>query len=181
VVIPLLLIFCLSSALIVWYIYTAIPEDIVQNAVYPVLPRIIAVFVIALALFAVLLFYLARNLLKPIHDLTLAGEALSRGDFNGEIASSRAHDEIGVMSRALRRIAEQFRITSAMRVRSGELLEIYTRLYQALYKNDRVEDVFDELLPLICAYFKVSKASLVLVTGVTVRLTMTYERNRGLS
>jgi HPt (histidine-containing phosphotransfer) domain-containing protein len=83
------------------------------------------------------------------------------------------------MTQSLYRMVEQFKIYIALQERSQELLDIYTRLHNALYRHDRVEDVFDEIIPLISDYFKIHKASLILVSGEEARVLVSYERGLG--
>jgi HAMP domain-containing protein len=162
------------------YVYAAMPESIVKEALNPLLEAIAYSLVFVLVIFAVSLFYLARNISKPIHDLILACEAISRGNFDTVIAQSRSQGETGIMTQSLYRMVEQFKIYIALQEQSRELLNIYTRLYEALYRRGRMEDVFDEIIPLVSDYFKVHKASLVLVSGEDARLLASYERDLGL-
>jgi HAMP domain-containing protein/HPt (histidine-containing phosphotransfer) domain-containing protein len=162
------------------YIYVAIPESIVRNAVAPVLGTLLWAFIIAVLIFTILLVYFRWSILRPVHRLTLACEAISQGNLDGEIALSLARDEIGIMSRSLRRMVEQFRLYIAMQEQSKELLEIFTRLNEALYVYDRMEDVFDETIALICDYFRIFKASLILISGESARLLASFERGSGL-
>jgi hypothetical protein len=67
-----------------------------------------------------------------------------------------------------------------MQRRSGEILDVYIRLYRALYKNDRLEDVFDEVVAVISDLFKLTRASLVVSDGGNARLLAVYERGGGL-
>ncbi|MDR2785086.1 MAG: HAMP domain-containing protein, partial [Treponema sp.] len=149
------------------YLYTAIPESMLNNAVFSVLKPFVAAFIIDLALFILLLFYFARSVLKPIRGLTTASEAIAGGNFDQELYLSRSRDEIGIMARSLRRMVEQFRAYISLQERSKNQLEIYTRLYGALYSRNRMEDVFAEVIPLIIEHFELSRASLIL-TGEQV-------------
>jgi hypothetical protein len=162
------------------YVYAAMPESIVQEALNPLLGPIIYSLVFVLVIFAASLIYLAWGISKPIHDLVLACEAISQGNFDTVIAQSRSRGEIGVMTQSLYRLVEQFKIYIALQEQSRELLDIYTRLHDALYRHDRLEDVFDEIIPLIGDYFKLRRASLALVSGEEARILASYERGTGL-
>ncbi|MDR0641845.1 MAG: HAMP domain-containing protein [Treponema sp.] len=161
------------------YVYAAIPESIIREAVNPLLMSIAYSLIFVLAIFAVSLLYLVKGISKPIHDLVLACEAISQGNFDTVIVQSRSRGEIGIMTQSLYRMVEQFKIYIAMQEQSRELLNIYTRLYNALYQYDRLEDVFDEIIPLISDYFKVHRASLVFVSGEDARLLSSYDRGTG--
>jgi HAMP domain-containing protein len=162
------------------YVYAAIPESIIRKAIDPFLRSIAYSLVFVLVIFTAAMLYLARGISKPIYDLVLACEAISQGNFDTVIVQSRSRGEVGIMTQSLYRMVEQFKIYIAIQERSQELLDIYTRLHNALYRHDRVEDVFDELIPLISDYFMVHKASLVLVSGEDARLLTSYERGLGL-
>jgi HAMP domain-containing protein/HPt (histidine-containing phosphotransfer) domain-containing protein len=144
------------------YLYSAIPESMLHDAVFSVLESFIAAFIINLALFILLLFYLARSVLKPIRGLTIACEAIAGGNFDQELHMSRSRDEIGIMARSLRRTVEQLRAHITLQEQSKNQLEIYTRLYKALYRHDCMEDVFAEVIPLITEHFGIYRASLIL-------------------
>jgi HAMP domain-containing protein len=144
------------------YLYSAIPESMLHNAVFLILESFIAAFIIDLALFILLFFYFARGVLKPIRGLTIACEAIAGGNFDQELYLSQSRDEIGIMARSLRRTVEQLRAHITLQERSKNQLEIYTRLYSALYRHDRMEDVFAEVIPLITEHFGIYRASLVL-------------------
>jgi HAMP domain-containing protein len=144
------------------YLYAAIPESMLHDAVFPVLKSFVAVFVIDLTLFILLLLYFARCVLRPVRGLTTACEAIAGGNFDRELYPSGAGDEIGIMARSLRHMVEQFRAYITLLERSKNQMEIYTRLYRAMYRYDRIEDVFAEMIPLIIEQFEISRASLVL-------------------
>lgn len=162
------------------YVYAAMPERLVQEALNPLLGPIVYSLIFVLVIFTVSLIYLARGISRPIHDLILACEAISQGNFDTTIAQSRSRGEIGIMTQSLYRMVEQFRIYIALQEQSQELLNIYTRLHDALYRCDRIEDVFDEIIPLVSDYFRVDRALLVLVSGEEARLFASYERGSGL-
>ncbi|MDR0709842.1 MAG: HAMP domain-containing protein [Spirochaetaceae bacterium] len=147
------------------YLYAAIPENMLHDAVFPVLKPLVAAFIIDLALFILLLLYFTRSVLKPVRSLTTACEAIAGGNFDWKLYPSRAGDEIGIMARSLRRMVEQFRAYITLQERSKNQLEIYTRLYRALYRYNRIEDVFAETIPLMIEHFGIYRASLVLTGG----------------
>jgi HPt (histidine-containing phosphotransfer) domain-containing protein/HAMP domain-containing protein len=151
------------------YLYAAIPESILHNAIFSALKSFTAAFIIDLALFILLLFYVARSVLKPIQCLTADCEAIAGGNFNRELYLSESNDEIGIMARSLRRMVEQFRAYITLQERSKNQLNIYTRLHRAMYRHDRIEDVFAEVIPLIVENFELYRASLVLAGGESSR------------
>ncbi|MDR1444033.1 MAG: HAMP domain-containing protein [Treponema sp.] len=161
------------------YIYAAVPKSSVWDALFPMLRLFVYTFVIFLVIFIMFLYYLFRAVSRPVHDLSLACEAISRGNFDTEIARPRSLDEIGIMAQSLYRMVEQFKIHITMQERSRQLLDMYTRLSKALYRQGRMEDVFDEMMPVIGDFFAVRRASLVLVTGETARIFASFEPGKG--
>jgi methyl-accepting chemotaxis protein len=161
------------------YIYTAVPESVVMKTLKSFLGPIAYSFIFVLLIFMISLLYISWGISKPIHSLILACEAISQGNFDTVITQFHSRGEIGIMTQSLYRMVEQFKIYIVMQERSQDLLEIYIRLNNALYRNDRLEDVFDEIIPLISDYFKLYKASLAAVSEDGVLLLSSYERGLG--
>jgi HAMP domain-containing protein len=161
------------------YVYAALPETRIREALFPFFRSFLYFFLLSLVLFAFSLYYLSRRVSKPLHDLSLACDAISRGNFDADITHSHFKDEVGILARSLYRMVEQCRVHITLRERSQKLLDMYTRLYTVLYRHGRMDEVFDELLPIVGDYFKVSKASLVLVNGEAAQCRAFYEPGRG--
>ncbi|MDR3200111.1 MAG: HAMP domain-containing protein [Spirochaetales bacterium] len=162
------------------YVYAAIPESTIMDATYAVLRPIAISLIIALIIFGALLFYLATAISNPIQALTRACEDISLGNLDGEIPVSNSQDEVGVMTRALHRMVEQFRVHLTLQDRSKNLLDIYTRLHTAMYENDQIQDAFDATISVVCGHFKVYKASLVFITAEgTARIVSQYKTGLG--
>jgi HAMP domain-containing protein/HPt (histidine-containing phosphotransfer) domain-containing protein len=161
------------------YVYAAIPESKVQKAMAPIINSVLLFFVVLLIIFVLFLSYFFRRVSKPVHNLILVCDAISRGKFDTEIVRFNTKDEIGFMTQSLYRMVEQFRLHIAMRDRYQKLLDIYTRLYKALYRYGRMEEVFDEIIPVVSDFFKVRRVFLVLVSGETARIRASYEPGTG--
>jgi HAMP domain-containing protein len=161
------------------YIYTALPRDVISEAIAPVLRPIIICAIIALASFFALLFYFYETLAKPIRGLTLAGEAIARGDLNREIIVSKSNDEIGVMSRSLRDMVEQFRMYIALEEQSTKLLELHMRIQNALYTSDTLNDAFDSIAPIICDALDAYKGSIIILIKGMPRVRVVYRTAAG--
>jgi HAMP domain-containing protein len=182
VLIPFLLIFGISSAFIINSVFqdASLPGNMVWTAVYHVIRPLAVAFIIAIAVFIGAFIYFTRIILRPIQRLTVVCEAISIGNFDEEIAQSWSDDEVGTMTRSLRRMVEQFRLYIRMQEQSGELLDIYTRLYRSLYRRNSIEGVFDEVVAVVSDFFKFARASLVLVEGEKARYRTLYESDGGL-
>jgi HAMP domain-containing protein len=157
------------------YLYTAVPTSSVGDTLLPLMLPFLYALVLFLVIFAVFLYYLFRAVSKPVRELNLACDAISRGNFDAEIVRPRSRNEMGIMIGTLYRMVEQFRIHITMRERSQKLLDMYTRLHKALYRHGRMEEVFDEMMPVIGDFFAVRRASLVLVAGETARIFASFE------
>jgi HAMP domain-containing protein/HPt (histidine-containing phosphotransfer) domain-containing protein len=163
------------------YAYAALPRNAVLKSMYTVLVPIVTSLIAAFFAFFALLYYLWRAISKPINALTLAADAISRGDLNMEITASSSNDEIGVMSRSLRRMVEQFRVYMIMVERLNDRLNLYKAISEAVYRQENLRDAFDAIVHDICTYCSVYKASLVFLTEGRPKILSRYELNMGFS
>jgi HAMP domain-containing protein/HPt (histidine-containing phosphotransfer) domain-containing protein len=164
----------------IMYIYAAVPKNVIMETVYSVFRPIVAALAAALIIFTFLLFYLAKSISEPIRKLTAASEAIARGDFNGKFEAHHSRGEIGAMARSLYHMVEQFQMYITLQERSRELLDIYTRFYEALYQRDSIEDVFDAAIFIIADYFKIKTASLIVLKNDAARYMAQYSAEKGL-
>jgi HAMP domain-containing protein/HPt (histidine-containing phosphotransfer) domain-containing protein len=156
------------------YIYAAIPASTIMETVSAIFAPIGGVLIATFIIFTFLIFYLANSISGPIRELTAASEAISQGDFNRKFGVSHLWGEIGLMTRSLYRMIEQFRMYITLQERSKELLDIYTRLYGTLYQRDSIEDVFEATIFIIADYFKINSASLILLKNETALYIAQY-------
>jgi HPt (histidine-containing phosphotransfer) domain-containing protein/HAMP domain-containing protein len=163
------------------YLYAAMPANAVVNALFPLLAPIISSLLIALISFIALIHYLRRTITKPMHSLTLAADAISRGDIGTEMKAICSSDEIGVMSLSLRRMVEQFRMYRAMMEREEERLRLYKLVNEEAYRQDSIRDAFDSIVHDICLFFEAHKGSLVFVTDGRPKVLSRYEMGMGFS
>jgi HAMP domain-containing protein/HPt (histidine-containing phosphotransfer) domain-containing protein len=171
VIIPFLMIFGLISLFMIRLIYLD----------KTVLILVIVSLAFVLLAFLFILFYLGRSLTKPLHELTLISEAVSRGNLDIRIPVSQAQDEIGAMTRSLRHMAEQFRFHSVLQDKLRELLDIYTRLNNALYEEDSIKNIFKEVIRVVCDHFGAYRSSLVYLEDGGLRVQASYTAEEGLS
>jgi HAMP domain-containing protein len=157
------------------YLYAGISQSKILADVYKLIISIAASLFIALTLFTALLLYIARSISRPIYELTLDTDAISRGDLNREIrVDHNRDDEIGIMSRSLRRMVEQFRVYMTLQERSRELLDLHMRIQKIMYNSVSNKDAFDAMLPIICDTFNVWSARLVFISGKTPVVVSAY-------
>jgi hypothetical protein len=162
------------------YVYAAVPESKVWDAMTPILRMVLSTLGSSLVIFVLVLGYFFLRVSRPIHRLILACDAISRGKFDTEIIRFDTKDDIGFMTRSLYRMVEQFRIHITLRERSQNLLDMYIRLHRALYRSGSMEDVFDEIMPIVSDFLKVRKATLVYVAGETARVMAFFEPGTGI-
>ncbi|MDR1024824.1 MAG: HAMP domain-containing protein [Treponema sp.] len=176
VTIPVMLLYAVQS---VYIVYTIVPESSVRDPLFPLVRLFLCTFVLFLIIFIAFFCYLFRSVSRPLRDLNLACESISRGKFDTEIVRPRSRDEIGTMIQSFYRMVEQFRMHITMQERSQKLLDMYTRLYKALYRHGCIEDVFDEMMPVIGDFFAIRRALLVMVTGEAARVFASFEPDKG--
>jgi HAMP domain-containing protein/HPt (histidine-containing phosphotransfer) domain-containing protein len=139
-----------------------------------------AALIVSFIIFTILVFRLARSISKPIRELTAISEAIARGDFGGKIEISNSRGEMGAMTSSLGRVVDQLRMYISLHEQSEALLNIYSRLYEALYNRDRVIDVFEATIFIIADYFKITIASLIVLKDEIARFTARYTVEKGL-
>jgi HAMP domain-containing protein/HPt (histidine-containing phosphotransfer) domain-containing protein len=161
------------------YVYVALPRSAVVKSMYTVLVPIVTSLIVAFFAFFALLYYLWRAISKPINALTLAADTISRGDLNMEITVSSSNDEIGVMSRSLRRMVEQFRVYMIMVKRLNDRLNLYKSVSVAVYQQENLRDAFDAIVSDICNYCSVYKASLIFLIEDHPKILSRYELGAG--
>ncbi|MHA6300218.1 methyl-accepting chemotaxis protein [Devosia sp. CAU 1758] len=86
---------------VTWAIAAVQPEQEAYAAVVQMRDMTLAIGGILLAIAAVIGFFFARSISKPITRLTDTMEALADGDLSVEVKGSRRPDEIGAMARAV--------------------------------------------------------------------------------
>jgi HAMP domain-containing protein len=163
------------------YLYAALPGSAIADALFPLLAPIVGSLLIALIAFIALIHYLWRAITKPMHRLTLAADAISRGDIGTEMEAIDSSDEIGVMSLSLRRMVEQFRVYRAMMEREEDRLRLYKMVNEEVYRQDSIRDAFDSIVHDICIFFGAHKASLVFLTDGRPKVLSGYELGTGFS
>ncbi|MDR2305063.1 MAG: HAMP domain-containing protein [Treponema sp.] len=143
------------------YVYAGIPESEVIRDVRPVITPVIISLLAVVGVFAVLIFYIYRSISSPIHILTMASDKISQGDLEEEIPVFDSADELGILSRSLNRMAEQFRLHLGIEEQNRQMLELYTRLNSAIYKHQDNREVLDAILRIICRNYNVSTATMI--------------------
>jgi HAMP domain-containing protein len=156
------------------YICSALPKSAVLKDLSHILAPIVCLLAAALFVFLALCRYLWRGISKPIHGLTVAADAISLGDLDALIPQIDTNDEIGLMSRSLRRVAEQFMTYKKMKEHEEELLDLYKMVNEAMFDNRGIKDAFDSAAREICLFSRAHKAYLVYAEAGRHKLLSCY-------
>ncbi|MDR1520775.1 MAG: HAMP domain-containing protein, partial [Planctomycetota bacterium] len=129
-----------SDATRPWSVAVSIPmAEVFRNAV-AIRNYVAGVSAAALCLIALILYFIANRVSRPILALARAAEALGEGDLETKVPLFRGGGEIGALSRTLNFMAAQIKeMIGKMRVYAGELEEKNTYL-------NRLNELKDEFL-----------------------------------
>jgi signal transduction histidine kinase/CheY-like chemotaxis protein len=89
-----------------WSVAVSIPMSKVLKNADEIRNYVIVVLIISICVIAVLLYLIARSVTRPILALANAAKCLGTGNFGTEIPFVQRGDEIGVLSRAFKTMAE---------------------------------------------------------------------------
>ena len=145
------------------YIYTSIPQRIVFRQIIPVLLPISSSFVVCLIVFSLLFMYFSKGIATPLKKLTEVSENIGSGNLQMMIDVINTQDEMGMISRSLVRMAEQFRTNKLLLERYYDRFDILLRIHYALFRSSAVNEAFNMLLSEVSGYYDVSKASFIFV------------------
>jgi HPt (histidine-containing phosphotransfer) domain-containing protein len=166
------------------YIYTSLPQSDVWFNTIPVIKPVGISLLVSLIIFSLLLLYLAWGISKPLKKLTLNSEALASGNLDVRIDIVRSGDELGMITKSLSRMAEQFRVSKLIQERYEDRFDIIMGIHHALFRSDTLDDAFHSALTAVGEYFGVYKAILVFVLDEGPKIMALYpagEKNEGLS
>jgi HAMP domain-containing protein/HPt (histidine-containing phosphotransfer) domain-containing protein len=148
-------------------------------AASPLLFRASAAVILAFTAFLVLMICAFRIMSLSISSLSIAARALSKGDLSVGIPASESRDEIGVITRSLHEMADQFRSHIVQIERAEGLVGLYKQLSEAIYRNVSLKDAFDSMAHTICCHFRADRISLVYVKDSGAMLISRHETDRG--
>lgn len=90
-----------------WTLWVVEPWEAAFAPVVSVVRRVWAINLAIVLVFGAASLWLARSVVRPVHDLSEAARRIAAGDATVEIPVTQARDEIGVLSRALREMTER--------------------------------------------------------------------------
>ena len=104
-----------------WVLLVEFPRNVVLAPAWQLLRRLIAAGVLFLVVATLAASTLSRRVTQPLGDLTLAAQALQRGDFGRRVIASR-RDELGQLGRAFNAMAQQIESgRRSLELRASEL------------------------------------------------------------
>ena len=164
------------------YIYTSIPQrDILLNMILVLLP-IGSSFFISLIVFILLFIYLSRGIAVPLKKLTEACESIVQGSLEMNINVVNSDDELGMISRSLLGMTEQFKTSKFLQERYYDRFDIIMKIHYALFRSDTLGTAFSSVLNEIAGYFCADKASFVFIIRENPTIVAIYppaERDEG--
>ena len=146
------------------YLYTSLPQkDVLRNTFFVLLP-IGGSFFISLVVFIFFFLYLSRGIASPLKKLAEASESMVSGKTDMITSVVNTKDEMGMISKSLVRMSEQFKTAKLLQERYYERFNILYRIHCALFRNETLGKAFQTMLTDISDYFQIHKASLVFIT-----------------
>ena len=188
VALPFLVIYTALSAFIVYQvskyisIYASLSQRDVWYALVPVLLPIGTSLLISLVIIAMLFFYLSKGIVVPLTKLTRASEDIVAGNLDARIDIVRSSDEMGMISKSLSLMAEQFKTSKFLQKQSQDRFNVILQIHNALFRSASLGETFTAVLDRISEYFGVFKSTLVLVLKEEVKIVALYpaeERDQG--
>ncbi|MDR2181716.1 MAG: HAMP domain-containing protein [Treponema sp.] len=145
------------------YLFYAIPRSYAWLAAAQSLVPIAVSLLVSLISFSLLLFYMSRGISRPLKRLAETAEAIVAGNLGLRIEIPRSKDELGLMTRSLSRMAEQFRVGRLVQERLHERLDLFMGIHGAMFKSESLKAAFDAVLDTVSAYFGISRGRLVFI------------------
>jgi HAMP domain-containing protein/HPt (histidine-containing phosphotransfer) domain-containing protein len=156
------------------YICTSISQQHVWlNTIRDIKPIGIALLA-SFVIFTVFLFYLSRDISTPLQKLIVACEALASGNLDVRIDLSRSADELGMITKSLNRMAEQFRTSRILQRRYQDRIDIIMAMHHALFRGNSLSEAFYGGLAATAEYFNIYKAALIFITNESPLIKAVY-------
>lgn len=136
-----------------WSVAVNVPMSAVLKRSDEIRNYVIFVSAAGIALIAILLYFITRNITKPILDLAYSAKQVGEGRFNVNIPESKNRDEVGMLSTAFRTMVEQInslisRLTSSsveLKKKNEDLKELNEALIEArdqAESSNRAKSIF---------------------------------------
>ncbi|MDR2470953.1 MAG: HAMP domain-containing protein [Treponema sp.] len=159
------------------YLYTAFSRNLVWANMAPSIQPIGISLLVSMVIFSFLILYLSRTISEPLKKLTQVSEELALGRLDVRFDITRSRDELGMITRSLGRMAEQFRASKLLQGRYQDRFDIVLGIHYALFRVDTLDAAFDSLVTTVAEYFSVFRASLVFVLDKRPRLAAVFPQD----
>ncbi|MDR2073101.1 MAG: HAMP domain-containing protein [Spirochaetaceae bacterium] len=156
------------------YIYIALPLEYVWQNMFPVLKPIGFSIFVSLVMFFLLLQYLSRGISKPIQKLTQTSEAIVAGNLDLCIEYTHSEDELNMITRALGRMVDQFKISKLLQLRYQNRFDVILDIHYALFRSESLSEAFNATLKVVAEYFRISKGTLIIIQENSPRIAAVY-------
>ena len=156
------------------YIYASLPRQDIWDNIIPVLMPIGISLFICLLILCLLLLYLSEGIGVPLKKLSQTSEAVVMGNLDAHINIVRSNDEMGMISRSLARMAEQFRSIKLLQERYHNRVDILLRIHYALFRSNSLKEAFDVVLVTISEYVGAFMSSMVFMVKDTPMIVAQY-------
>jgi diguanylate cyclase (GGDEF)-like protein len=122
-----------------WGLVTAQPFEQAYAPVFSVLTRIFVIDLAVVLLFSFLAYEITSAIVRPLEALSDAARRISQGELEVEIADTRKHDEIGLLTRTFNDMARR------LRRNHGELDQQHRRLREQNEQLHQANEVLEQL------------------------------------
>ena len=135
-----------------WALWVEFPHAVVLAPARAFIQRMVLVALGFVVLSAVGIRMLSARITTPLHELSLASEAIASGDYSSRV-TSRRRDELGRLSRAFNAMAQQVEsahggLEDAVRQRTAKLQEASVLLEQRMDDTRKAREELDQFFSL---------------------------------
>ncbi|MCL2049578.1 MAG: HAMP domain-containing protein [Defluviitaleaceae bacterium] len=146
----------------VLFLYVSLPRSIYYRSLMPVLVYILPASAMILALLLFILMYAVRKVSRPISQLNHAATAIAQGNIEVAIEySPNAQNEIGLLSKSLHTMVEQFRVNAMVMEQAQMESTIKSHIVHYITASGDKNTIFKGLASVFCKYFQIHKTTIV--------------------
>jgi signal transduction histidine kinase len=126
-----------SEATNPWSVSVSIPKSEIMANANDIRNFVLTVSIFAIIIIALLLFFIARSITKPVLNLANTAKLFGEGDFDIEFPEAKSNDEIGVLTNVFKLAAEKIRELVA---------QLQSYAHELEDKNKRLNTLNEELV-----------------------------------
>jgi len=180
VFLPFLVIYISFSSFIVYQAhqillhYTSLTENAVWHSIFLILLPIGISLLVSLIIFSLFFVYLSQRIAVPLKKLSETSNAIATGNLDMRIDIIRSRDEMGMISKSLVLMADQFRTSKLLQERYQDRIDIILKIHYAIFHSDSLNKTFNSVLTAISEYFDLLKATFVFAINESFRIVAVY-------